>query len=76
MYHGLLLVLHTLFFVNGKVFSYAELKSTCPPGVGPHQKEKFLSDEDFKTVFGMEKSAFEGLAKWKQQQAKKKVGLF
>ena len=60
----------------GTTFSYEELKSTCPPGVGPHQKEKFLSDEDFKTVFGMEKSAFEGLAKWKQQQAKKKVGLF
>ena len=52
----------------GTTFSYEELKSSLPPGVGPHQKEKFLSDEDFKTVFGMEKSAFEGLAKWKQQQ--------
>ena len=61
---------------DGTTFSYEVLKSSCPAGVEPHQKEQYLSDTEFTNVFGMDKAAFNGMAKWKQQQAKKKVGLF
>jgi len=52
-----------------------ELKSGCD-GIDVTQKEKYLSDSDFQAVFGMDKAAFAGLPKWKQQAAKKKNGLF
>ena len=45
-------------------------------GVEPHEKEKWLSDSEFQTVFAMTRSDFEGLAKWKKDGAKKKCGLF
>ena len=61
---------------DASIFSYEVLKSSCPAGVEPHQKEQFLSDTEFTNVFGMDKATFNGMAKWKQQQAKKKVGLF
>ncbi len=61
---------------SGATFSYEELKNSCPEGVPPHAKETFLSDDEFQKVFQMDKNAFESLAKWKQQAAKKKVGLF
>nr|7TM3_B Chain B, Nascent chain [Oryctolagus cuniculus] len=35
-----------------------------------------LSDEDFKAVFGMTRSAFANLPLWKQQNLKKEKGLF
>lgn len=59
----------------GATFSVEELKSG-KSGVDPSRKEQFLSDADFATVFGMDKAAFAGMPKWKQQGAKKKAGLF
>ncbi|NWR50729.1 VILI protein, partial [Regulus satrapa] len=47
-----------------------------PRGVDPSRKEDHLSDEDFKAVFGMNRSAFSNLPLWKQQKLKKDKGLF
>ncbi|NXJ13969.1 VILI protein, partial [Odontophorus gujanensis] len=47
-----------------------------PRGVDPSRKENHLSDEDFKAVFGMTRSAFANLPLWKQQNLKKEKGLF
>ena len=38
--------------------------------------QSYLSDAEFSTVFGMSKSEFGALAKWKQTNKKKEVGLF
>lgn len=38
--------------------------------------QAYLSDEEFKTVFGMEKEAFYKLPRWKQDMLKKKFELF
>ncbi|XP_068805018.1 villin-1 isoform X2 [Struthio camelus] len=47
-----------------------------PRGVDPSRKEDHLSDQDFKAAFGMTRSAFAALPLWKQQDLKKKKGLF
>merc|ERR1712137_698685 len=47
-----------------------------PSDVDPANKEKYLSDEDFQTVFGMAPSDFVALPKWKQQKLKKEKQLF
>ena len=60
----------------GVVYSLEELTSGVPPGVAPHEKEKYLSDDEFCSAFGMKRSDFDALPKWKRQNAKKKVGLF
>ncbi|KAK7278925.1 hypothetical protein RJT34_23964 [Clitoria ternatea] len=65
--------------VNQKTFSYETLKAKAVhdlPGVDLNQREAYLSEEDFKTVFGMEKEAFYKLPKWKQDMLKKKFELF
>jgi len=36
----------------------------------------YLSDKDFKKLFKMDVAKYAKLAKWKQGQKKKKVGLF
>jgi hypothetical protein len=56
--------------------TYAELKAGPVEGVPPTQKELALSDEEFATVFKMDKAAFAALPKWKQSGQKKKLGLF
>jgi hypothetical protein len=45
-------------------------------GVDAGSREKYLSDEAFDAVFGMSKSAFEALPKWKRDGKKKEHGLF
>jgi len=44
--------------------------------VDPSKREGYLSEEEFKTAFGMSRSDYGALPKWKQQAAKKKAGLF
>lgn len=60
----------------GGFFDLATLRSGCPGGVDPAKKEDSLNDEDFQTVFKMDRAAFAGLAGWKRQQKKKDAGLF
>ncbi|XP_039057166.1 villin-2-like isoform X1 [Hibiscus syriacus] len=60
-------------------FSYDQLKAKSEnpvTGIDFKRREAYLSDEEFKTVFGMEKVAFYKLPKWKQDMLKKKVDLF
>uniref|UniRef100_H3DLM0 Advillin n=1 Tax=Tetraodon nigroviridis TaxID=99883 RepID=H3DLM0_TETNG len=50
--------------------------SELPDGVDPTQKEKYLSDSDFCSIFGMTKDEFAGLPGWKQLNMKKEKGMF
>lgn len=45
-------------------------------GLDLTQKEAYLSDEEFEKIFGMDRQAFNGMAKWKQLKKKKEVKLF
>ena len=56
---------YTLEQLQGKIAS-----------IDPTKKEEYLSDSDFQEVFGMSKTAFGALPKWKRNAAKKKHGLF
>ncbi|KAL4272911.1 hypothetical protein GQ457_13G011210 [Hibiscus cannabinus] len=63
---------------NG-TYSYEQLKAisrNAVTGIDLKRREAYLSDEEFQTVFGMEKEAFYRLPKWKQDLKKKKVDLF
>ncbi|XP_033113783.1 advillin-like isoform X1 [Anneissia japonica] len=58
-------------------YSLAQLKlDELPDGVDPTKKELYLSEEDFKTHFGMEYEKFKAIPKWKQANLKKKAGIF
>uniref|UniRef100_G1PFU1 Villin like n=1 Tax=Myotis lucifugus TaxID=59463 RepID=G1PFU1_MYOLU len=43
---------------------------------GPGRWRFYLSDSEFKDVFGKSKEEFYSMAKWKQQQEKKQLGFF
>ncbi|KAK8609209.1 hypothetical protein V6N13_025515 [Hibiscus sabdariffa] len=63
---------------NG-TYSYEQLKAisgNAVTGIDLKRREAYLSDEEFQTVFGMEKEAFYRLPRWKQDLKKKKVDLF
>ena len=51
-------------------------KANLPDDFDVTMKEQYLSDEDFEEMFGMDKGAFNALAKWKRNAEKKKHGLF
>jgi len=61
-----------------KKFSHEELKVSKgkPPEVDPASRERYLSDADFQSIFGMSLPEFQKLPKWKQQNAKKAKDLF
>jgi hypothetical protein len=59
-----------------KALPYAELKGQFPEGVKGDSKEWYLSDAEFETVMGVDKAKYGELKQWKQQDIKKKVGLF
>lgn len=62
-------------FAKG-TFPYEDLKANKVPDIDPSNKQDYLSDADFQTVFKMSKDEFNKLAKWKQANAKKAAGLF
>eukprot|EP01016_Furgasonia_blochmanni_P019668 TRINITY_DN2197_c0_g2_i5.p2 TRINITY_DN2197_c0_g2~~TRINITY_DN2197_c0_g2_i5.p2 ORF type:complete len:386 (-),score=75.83 TRINITY_DN2197_c0_g2_i5:1157-2314(-) len=51
-------------------YTLAELQAGVPPGVDPLKKEAYLTDEEFRKVFGMDKGQFYGLANWRQGKLK------
>merc|ERR1712146_754350 len=58
-------------------FPYEQLKGgDLPESVDLTAKEAYLTEEEFNTVFKMDRAAFNALPKWKQSGHKKKVGLF
>lgn len=47
-----------------------------PPRHSYPPPQFYLSDSDFQDIFGKSKEEFYSMAKWKQQQEKKKLGFF
>ncbi|XP_074029921.1 villin like protein quail isoform X3 [Leptinotarsa decemlineata] len=47
-----------------------------PTRINPLNKELYLTHDDFVSIFSMSYKEFEKLPRWKQQEMKKKVGLF
>lgn len=47
-----------------------------PPDVDLTRRECHLSDNEFKEVFGMDKSQFNQLQQWKRTTLRKKYNLF
>ena len=61
------------------IVPYEQLKGdarTLPPGVDPLNREQSLSDDDFQSVFEMDRESFARLPAWKRTSLKKKSGLF
>ncbi|XP_028289758.1 villin-1 isoform X2 [Gouania willdenowi] len=54
------------------------IKSTSelPEGVDPSQREEHLSDQDFENLLGTSRADFLRLPKWRQNDLKKKAGIF
>ncbi|XP_039983459.1 villin-1 isoform X1 [Xiphias gladius] len=50
--------------------------SELPQGVDASQREDYLSDMDFENLLGTSRSDFQRLPKWRQNDLKKKAGLF
>ena len=59
-----------------RVCNLEELREGTPDGVDPSRKEAHLSDEDFSSVFKMDKAAFAKMPKWKRDRAKKEAKLY
>uniref|UniRef100_A0A3P8WV18 HP domain-containing protein n=1 Tax=Cynoglossus semilaevis TaxID=244447 RepID=A0A3P8WV18_CYNSE len=51
-------------------------RSHLPPGVDRTQLERYLSQEEFFSLFGMSMEEFDGLSLWKRNDLKRKVCLF
>lgn len=66
------------FFLS-RTLSYRNLRTTSTepaPDVDPTKRETYLSEEEFGPLFGMSKSQFYALPKWKQEQRKQDLDLF
>ena len=64
---------------SGVIVPYEQLKANAeelPPDVDPLNREHSLSDEDFQSVFGMDRKSFASLPAWKRTSLKKSSGLF
>lgn len=60
---------------GGKTYTLAELRKK-PADLDDKKLESYLSDTAFKASFKLEKSAFYKLPAWKQDEMKKKLGLY
>jgi len=47
-----------------------------PAGIKGNAKEVYLSDEEFKSVFGMTKAEWNEVKMWKRENKKKELKLF
>jgi len=64
-------------YTSGAKYSLAVLKAKdLPEGVDATRKEDYLNDDEFKTLFKMDRDAFNKLPGWKKDNAKKSSGLF
>lgn len=57
---------------------YEQLRTgvAWPDGVGPNEREQWLSNDEFATVFGMPRERFVSLPKWKQATLRKEKDLY
>jgi hypothetical protein len=62
---------------GSKTFALKALQTMgAGDGIAPDMKELYLSDADFSASFGMDRAAWAKVPKWKQSDAKKRLGLF
>lgn len=68
-----------------QLYSFKELKTRAanekatnpyPPNIDSKNRELYLFDAEFEAIFGMSKSDFNSLPKWRRQELKKKNQLF
>ena len=59
-------------------YSYSELRAPgpYPAGINSDRREVYLSDNEFRSLFGVDKKAFESQPKWKQVSKKRELLLF
>ncbi|KAJ8437041.1 hypothetical protein Cgig2_025888 [Carnegiea gigantea] len=60
-------------------FTYEQLRARSEnpvTGIDFKRREAYLSDEEFQSIFGMNKEAFYKLPRWKQDMQKRKFDLF
>lgn len=59
-------------------YTHAELMNSerLPQSVDRAKKETYLTDADFQTIFGMDKTKFAALKGWKQNELKKGAKIF
>jgi len=86
-FHGWSRLFHTNVSVSSasddlleysKIYTLSQLQSkeSLPSSVDRTCLENYLSDDEFRTVFNMDKYAFGKLPLWKQAPLKKKAGLY
>ena len=61
---------------GGSTFSAEQLRTGCPDGVERTRKEEYLDAESFAAEFGCTTEEFAAMPAWRQQAAKKRVGLY
>jgi len=59
---------------GGPTYTLDQLRKR-PADLDQTKLESYLSDAEFMKAFGMTKTAYNGLPKWKQADAKKKLGI-
>jgi len=58
-------------------YSFEDLvNKRYPPGIDTTKLEAYLRDEEFESVFGVDRDAFTKMPVWKQQKEKREKGLF
>jgi len=66
-------------FAVCRTLRYKNLRTTSTdpaPDIDPTKRETYLSEKEFGSLFGMSKSQFYALPKWKQAQRKLDLDLF
>ena len=61
---------------SGGYVSIVDLRQNRAQGIDKHNKEKYLSPEEFQKAFKMTKDEFEKLPKWKRDKLKRELYLF
>jgi len=59
-----------------KKYSFDEILNSKPADMDPSRKEAYLSSEEFQSVFGLERSTFATMPRWKQMNLKRDKNLF
>uniref|UniRef100_A0A9J7X0E9 Villin like n=1 Tax=Cyprinus carpio carpio TaxID=630221 RepID=A0A9J7X0E9_CYPCA len=56
--------------------SLIKTPNQLPQGLDPEKREEYLTDAEFENLFGCTRNNFQRLPKWRQNDLKKKAGLF
>ncbi|KAF2073451.1 hypothetical protein CYY_005236 [Polysphondylium violaceum] len=59
-----------------RTYTLQELRNNPPRALDSTKLENYLSDQDFESIFKMDKSTFSQQKLWNQEKLKKSVGLF